>query len=514
MTDLRTWQRAFLEWWLHAAPQTALLEAVPGAGKTYTGLRAFAEARRLHGVKRAIINAPTRHIARQWCESARAMGFRATDRALPASEWVPNFDIRVTTYAQVANQPKAWIAPSRAAIVFNDEVHHLGDASTWGQASQVAFGQAQFVLSLSGTAFRSDNQAIPHVGYNADGESMPDFSYGRRPALTDEVLRPITFVRYGGSVQAGSHSAELAGNASRVDWALALRPETRWMDQMLLDADQMLTDLRRTHADAAGLIVAVDQDHARDICARLESLTGERAVLAVSDDPDASDRISTFRNGTQRWIVSVKMVSEGVDVPRLRVAVFLTNVLTRMFFTQFIGRVTRRARKEARPRMAYCYMPAHPVLEKYAFEIEEMQRHIVRDRPVDGRDEMPPVEVGSAVANVTPSEAPETGAAGSGKAIGLIVDREYRDLPLFGGALPQVVQQLAEEADPEPDPISEDVDELRSKVHALVSVVCYNKSMTHKEVYGRLKRMQGVGQATASAEQLQQRVEILRRWLN
>ena len=116
-----------------------------------------------------------------------------------------------------------------------------------------------------------------------------------------------------------------------------------WLGPVIADAHKQLTLLRKQEQpDAAGLIVSMDQDHARWIAALVEKWTGTRAAVAVSDDPAASKTIEAFaEQRRQQWLVAVNMVSEGVDIPRLRVGVYGTNVLTEMYFRQVVGRFVR-----------------------------------------------------------------------------------------------------------------------------------------------------------------------------
>ena len=65
----------------------------------------------------------------------------------------------------------------------------------------------------------------------------------------------------------------------------------------------------------------------------------------LSDEAEASRRIETFAHDTSRWMVAVRMVSEGVDVPRLAVGVYATSASTPLFFAQAIGRFVRARRR-------------------------------------------------------------------------------------------------------------------------------------------------------------------------
>jgi superfamily II DNA or RNA helicase len=226
----------------------------------------------------------------------------------------------------------------------------MGDQAAWGLRARGAFDGARFRLLLSGTPFRSDNSAIPWVTYDEDGLSRADYVYGYPQALVDRVCRPITFLPYDGEMEWLSdgrlRSADFdlvlpAAEAAR-RLRTALNPEGEWMGEVLRDGDARLSEVRADgHPDAGGLVIASDQDHARAIAARLEAVAGERPELVMSDEPGASRRIADFASSGRRWLVSVLMVSEGVDIPRLRVGVYATAARTELFFRQVVGRFIR-----------------------------------------------------------------------------------------------------------------------------------------------------------------------------
>ena len=144
---------------------------------------------------------------------------------------------------------------------------------------------------------------------------------------------------------------------------------------MLEAADRRLTEVRRAMPDAAGLVIAGDHETARAYAALLRRVSGVRPVVVLSDDPTASRKISAFASSTDRWMVAVRMVSEGVDVPRLAVGVYATSVSTALFFAQAIGRFVRVRR---RGETASVFLPSVPVLLGFAAELEAERDHVVR----------------------------------------------------------------------------------------------------------------------------------------
>src|SRR5256885_659464 len=72
-------------------------------------------------------------------------------------------------------------------------------------------------------------------------------------------------------------------------------------------------------SDMHGVVIASDQEHARDIARLLSWEFRVTATVVTSDDPTASECIASFAAGGSEWLIAVRMVSEGVDIPRLRV---------------------------------------------------------------------------------------------------------------------------------------------------------------------------------------------------
>src|SRR5699024_140664 len=168
-----------------------------------------------------------------------------------------------------------------------------------------------------------------------------DHTYGYTDALRDGVVRPVLFMAYSGAMRwrtrVGDEMSASLGTPMTKDqaaqaWRTALDPQGEWIQSVLAAADRRLTEVRRGMPDAGGLVIATDQDSARAYAAHLRRITGEPPVVVLSDDPSASKNIEVFNGGEQRWMVAVRMVSEGVDVPRLAVGVYATATATPLFF--------------------------------------------------------------------------------------------------------------------------------------------------------------------------------------
>ena len=388
---LRGWQNAAYAEYFRVARRDFLLVATPGAGKTTYALTVAKELLTRREIVAVTIVAPTEHLKYQWAQAARRFGI-AIDPSYRNAQGKAGADFHgvAVTYAQVAAHPALHRGrtENRTTLVIFDEVHHAGDALSWGDAVKEAFDPAKRRLALTGTPFRSDANPIPFVTYvpEADGSkrSASDYVYGYGPALADGVVRPVIFLAYSGEMhwrtRAGDEIAATLGTPMTKDqiaqaWRTALDPGGDWIQRVLEAADKRLAEVRRAMPDAGGLVIAGDHETARAYAALLRRISGERPVVVLSDDPTASRKISAFATSAARWMVAVRMVSEGVDVPRLAVGVYATSVSTALFFAQAVGRFVR-ARQ--RGETASVFLPSVPVLLAFAAELEAERDHVVR----------------------------------------------------------------------------------------------------------------------------------------
>lgn len=405
---LRRWQIEALEAVAPAvdAGRPVLIEACPGAGKTHFGLELAYRMIEDGSVSRVLIFVPTRAIASGWATAASA--------AQPMSPTIPfrtSDDWRVTepidlngtavgaisTYQALASMPDMFLAhatdPGHRTLVIFDEVHHAGSESTWGRSAQEAFsGQARQIVSLSGTPFRTDQEQIAFVRTD-QGRAVADYRYGYAEALRDGACRPVEFVEIGGSATFEDDNGDVAvarfGEESLSEFGKrrVLRAALEWIGEggiaarMLTDANDFLLHLRTNgDPDAAGLVVCVDCDHAESIATYLRNSIAPRGVnVACSRLNDANDvapalTIDRFRRSKDPWMVAVNMVSEGVDIKRLRVVVYLTNRSTLLSFRQIVGRVVRTDPRNSRD-YGRVYVPGDP-------RLLEMSRTIRSEAPM------------------------------------------------------------------------------------------------------------------------------------
>jgi len=398
---LRLWQREALAAYEAAGARDFLVTATPGSGKTTFALAVAGRLLLARVIDRVVVVAPTDHLRTQWADAAAEVGLNLDPTMSNAQGPVPDgAHGYVTTYAQVAGRPVIHAARSgrRRTLVVLDEIHHAGDGLSWGEAVAEAFGNVHRRLSLTGTPFRTrPDERIPFVGYEMDGDllrSIADYTYGYRQALADTVVRPVVFAAYTGVSRWRNSAGEViaasltdAGTKSveAAAWKTALDPSGGWVPHVIAAMDERITHLRATGMpDAAGLVLASDQDDARAYANVVKRLTGEQPMLILSDDPKASKKIEEFRTSTRRVAVCVRMISEGVDVPRAACLAWMTSYRTPLFFAQAVGRVVRaRGVHES----ATVFLPAVRPLLTLAAEMELDRNYVMAPPPKDVDDQ-------------------------------------------------------------------------------------------------------------------------------
>lgn len=557
--SLRAWQAEAIEQYRARSPRDFLAVATPGAGKTTFALRIATELLEARVVRRVTVVAPTEHLKKQWADAAARVGIRLDPRFSNAQgRHGAGYDGVAVTYAQVASKPALHAARTGAerTLVILDEVHHGGDALSWGDAVREAFEGATRRLALTGTPFRSDTAPIPFVTYAPDSQgirrSLADYTYGYGDALRDHVVRPVIFLSYSGSMRwrtkAGDEVAARLGEPLTKDmtsqaWRTALDPEGEWIPSVLAAADTRLTEVRRTVPDAGAMVIATDQTDARAYAGHLARITGHSPTVVLSDDDGASDRIEEFAQGDSRWLVAVRMVSEGVDVPRLAVGVYATSTATPLFFAQAVGRFVRARR---RGETASVFLPSVPQLLDLAATLEVERDHAL-DRPTNGtedpegdllalaeRAERSEDAVGAdgVVGAFQALEAQASfdrvlfdgGEFGTGAEVGSDEELDFLGLP---GLLDpdqvttllrqrQADQQGARRARGQVEP--EVIDhrkqaELRKELAQLVGAWARRSGQPHATVHAELRRRCGGPEvATAAPDQLEGRIAMLRGW--
>ena len=550
--SLRAWQSAALERYFAHDSRDFLTVATPGAGKTSFALTVAANLLAQRRIDRIIVVAPTEHLKVQWAEAASRIGLAIDpDYGVRQGRASRDFVGIALTYAAVGINPLALRVRTEGfrTLVILDEIHHAGDALSWGEAVREAFEPATRRLMLTGTPFRSDANPIPFVRYQPDGRgalrSVADFSYGYASALADGIVRPVLFMAYSGDLHwrtsAGEEVAarlgapltkDLAGQALRT----ALDPHGSWMPAVLRAADTRLSEIRAHVPDAGGLVIATDQTAARAYAGLLHALTGTRPVVVLSDEAGASKRIRSFAESGARWMVAVRMVSEGVDVPRLAVGVYATSTATPLFFAQAVGRFVRARH---RGETASIFVPSVPNLLLYAAEMERERDHVLRSAGATEDDEpdlLAAVERTESTADLPEgqftaldSEADFDRVVFDGGEFGLTAqagsaeEQDYLGLP--GLLEPDQVKDLlrrhqathsargSRSAGAPVPSTHERLRELRRELNGLVAAWHHRTDAPHGVIHAELRSTcGGPPSAVASTQELQARIDTLRGW--
>ena len=552
---LRGWQRRAMVKYLAAQPRDFLAVATPGSGKTTFALRVVTELLSQRAVEQITVVVPTEHLKVQWARAAADYGLALDPKFSNTNpQTSPEYHGVLVTYAQVAAHPTLHRVRTeqRKTLVVFDEIHHGGDAKTWGDAVREAFGDATRRLALTGTPFRSDDSPIPFITYTPgpDGisRSESDHSYGYAEALADGVVRPVVFLAYSGEARwrdsAGDEHAARLGEPLTAEqtaraWRTALDPAGQWMPAVIAAADQRLCQLRTHVPDAGGMIIASDQKAARAYARLLADITSESPTLVLSDDPGSSTRISQFAESTGRWLVAVRMVSEGVDVPRLSVGIYATSASTPLYFAQAVGRFVRSRRAG---ETASIFLPSVPNLLQLASELEAQRNHVLGEPHRESLDD--PLLEDPAFATQTEKTDADNGFISLGADAEL--DQVIFDGSSFGTATPAGSEEEADylgipglldaeqmrallhrrqdeqlekrakrhqESGLPAAPITThgQLRELRRELNSLVSVVHHRTGKPHGWIHNELRRRCGGPPiAAASRDQLKARIDAVR----
>lgn len=506
-TSLRAWQRHALDRLADWREGPFLISAAPGAGKTRPALEHARELLAKGIVKRVVVLCPTTPLTRQWAAAGAILGVQLQPDASGPNPPRDFHGVSVT-YARVASDPIGWAKNASAdTLVVVDEAHHLGEDLAWGTGFQRAFASSPRWLLLSGTPFRSDATPIPGVRYDHDGMVLPDVSYTYAQAVADGICRPVAFVTFDGTlswrsgddvIESSFETVLTAREASR-RYRTAISTELPdGLPRILKEAHDKLQALRGAgHRDAGALAVAADATHARRIAKLLGDATGRAPVVVLHTEANAARKLAQFRGSRDPWIVAVNMVSEGVDIPRLRVGVYATAAKTPLIFRQIVGRFVRTIPGKA-PEPSWLYLPAEQTLRSHASQVETELRHALhRDEPDEGFDE--------------PPDRRESEPSPSAEFVPLSAEFAPQ-MTLFGPPQRAPSPTTAPPPAPEQAPVAafERREDLRQERSRLVAELHRKDGRTHREINAWVNRAVGVERVeNASIKQLQRSIDAL-----
>ena len=377
-----------------------LAAVTPAGGKTRMSLK-YAAAGLADGTyTKVAVVAPSVNLQMQWRDTAAMFGIQLKTRELGGN--LRDFRGVVVTYqglGSLVSSLELMCARERVLVIF-DETHHMGDAPSgaqerpWANHAKQAFRRAQRIILLTGTPWRSDGGAIPFCRYDDQSRLVCDYRLSYGQALQLGLVRPAVFELLQGSGEwlFGDHKYDGAtdnDNMTEQETRHLLRtlykPDHPFMERLFVHATRRLDDLRaKRMPNAALLVIADDQKHAKAYAKRLRSMLGNDEVVCVTSDvEDAHQQIKAFGSSNKRCIVAVRMVSEGVDIPRIAVEVYASATLTELFFQQAVGRATRKTQHNVE---ATVFMANVSPLRDYARKMEEDYQVVLAEIEAAERD--------------------------------------------------------------------------------------------------------------------------------
>lgn len=430
MPALRGWQKTardtLLSSWKSEPSLKALIAACPGAGKTFFTTSTVRELLAAGEIDLAIVLAPTTNIQLLWVKEFKAIGVKATaDASNMALRWRKEADVSmvednrvlVLTYAQAARDKELIAEAARRGgrtMLIGDEIHHADDDENYGKAVAAISDASARRLALSGTPFNSTGGALALCEHDLDVDpvsgkpirrTLSTYSYDYGEAIADYVCRPVEFIKVygrgeatyrlvnGANAETFKRVIDLARQRKADRLGVLLDPEGEFMEECARQAVRSLAELRDAGDKKAGmLVVAKSKDHGAQMAKLISRICqAEQQPFLIqeiyNDTPKAHDRIEDLAEDSTDIIVSVRMISEGVDIKRLRVGLFATDWMTRIFFIQFVGRFVRlEDRLDKMAQFARVIIPAHMTLIEYAREIETMIESAVIIGDGDGGD--------------------------------------------------------------------------------------------------------------------------------
>ncbi len=270
----------------------------------------------------------------------------------------------------------------RIFVIF-DEIHHcagsnIDNANAWGEQIILNIqNKAKYTLALTGTPWRSDAAPIVLSNYMHPSNKIScDYVYGLAEAIQDNVCRIPQIIAVDNnniSVVDDDETKTFTSFKCLLSQSIITYQEIieneAVIKYVISSARAKLNAIRAKNSDAAGLIVASSVEHARQISMLMKACFNEDAAVVTYRESEPTSIIQQFRHANTKWIISVGMISEGTNIPRLQVCCHLTNIKTEMHFRQILGRILRMT--TSKNQEAVMYMPAEPKLLEYAYRVKQ-----------------------------------------------------------------------------------------------------------------------------------------------
>lgn len=512
-------QRDAIRQWAETRPLDWLGIITPGGGKTRTSLAITVGALDGGMAQQVLVLVPTRPLKRQWrLDAAEEAGIALDD----------NFDGRlpkqahgaVITYAQALEQTREMnrFVARKPTLVINDEVHHTSTTSAWGTAIRIIEEAAPHRVHLSGTPFRTRKEQIAYLRYDQYGEAIGNYRFDYREALLAGVVRPVVAHPQGASVRwIGADGIERSATFEDTDLSAkheserlrAVLEDIGYIGEIISRAHVTLEGIRRRDPTAGALAVCVNVAHARRVANVIYELFGIRAPVVVGEDPDADEELARFKHSRDPWLVAVRKVSEGVNIPRLRVLAYLTNAKAELLWRQIIGRIVRVGPVDG---PGYVLFPGDPTLLERAADLADDVRAIAdptaktKKKVVSSDDEFErdedAADADDETGKVTPLEvqhyAAEAWSIGTTDPYALAISKAAEE----EGSNSASVAALRER------------EEKRAIYSQLAKQVAARMHISVRDVHAHWYAIDGHGIDVATDEQVDRRVGSMRSWIS
>ena len=409
--QLRPWQikvtKKCLDSFINKGNNKFLINAAPGAGKTLAACAIALELFQKNEIERVITIAPRSEVVSQWAKEFNFATHRIMSKVTGKDSDMSDLFIDVCATWNAIEGLKnsfAQMCDDKKTLVICDELHHAAVEAVWGKSAYDAFTKAKYILMLTGTPERSDGNSSVWLEYNSKGqleqpsENSYILTYGQ--AIDYGYCRPVTFHRHSGkfsialdnktslNVSSGNKKVNIPKNIeasaslkkSLSFYKLACTPQfekdqvtplvSGYQGSMLKEALKKLEEARNRLPNAGILVITPSIEMAEYVVKLIEIIDDEKPVLVHSEVSNPDEKIKLFRKSDKKWLVSVAMVSEGIDIPRLRVLAYLPHALTELYFRQAVGRIVR-SNGSMDDSCGHVILPQLETFNQFAKRIEE-----------------------------------------------------------------------------------------------------------------------------------------------
>ena len=409
---LRPWQQEAhdksLKWWANEENnKNFVINAAPGSGKTLCASFIAKSLIDLKQIDQVVVIAPRSEVVKQWSRDFKKVTGRYMEKVTESQlSYTENSTDVAATWAALEGlkQFLSEICIKRRVLVICDEHHHAAEDASWGLNADSSFSKSKYTLILTGTPVRSDGKDSVWIETGGKNKKMLHPEKGTYTLTYGEAIdlgycRPATFHRHEGKYKVSLADGKETVITSRSDkvnlphdfpeikalqkalnfYSLACKPQydvdgmtpnlKGFQSSMINHAIKKLDDIRHRLPNAGGLVIAPSIEMAEYMSKILEIIEGEKPIIVHSQMTNSEYKIDRFRDSEKRWIVSVNMISEGVDIKRLRVLVYLPNSQTELSFRQALGRVVRTNGPDD-DSCAYVVMPILKTFDDYASRVE------------------------------------------------------------------------------------------------------------------------------------------------